>query len=851
MLEENKKTNLDQRYRIAFELSPDAININRLSDGLYIDINEGFTKLTGYTRSDVIGKTSIEIGIWVNVQDRIRLVQQLKQDQRAINVQAKFRRKDGTITTGIMSAQIIHLNGDPCILSVTRDIGELVRSKHALVESEAHYRHLVETVRAIPWVLNLATWRFTYVGPQARDLLGYDVSDWYEEGFWENHIHPEDQGWAISYCKQCINRNEDHDFEYRMIAIDNSVVWVRDNVIVVSDESGPTHLQGFMFDITKSKQAEQILQRKNRQLELLSNSCQHINSVLDSNTVIRSLVQVGMDLLDASAGAAGIVENGKIVVKEYVTQKEHRMVKYSFEPGVGVPGWVLKTKQPYITNDTKNDPHVLPEIREKFQFYNCVNVPILDKTGKVVGCVEIHNSKNKRLFDQHDVGMLQGLAANVAVSLENAWAMQELEHAVNTQRRFTQRLQLLHDINKAILTERKASEIAKNALWHIEKLLPCKRTSVVLIDKAASRGQVLAVGGERHEEIGLGRFIPLSKDYVNKLEKSVNEEIYDLDVQPNATCFPSVESRLKKLGIQSVYHAPLIAHGEALGVLNLGLDQFTEFTKEQLQIINEMADSLATAIHHAQLDEAVQDYAQELERRVAERTAELEYVNKEMESFSYSVSHDLRAPLRAIAGFASALKEDAGNTSALANEYIGRINRAAKKMDLIINDLLSLSKVNLTQLSLQQIDLAKIACTILRDLQDMDPKRNVVFSCEEQILAYGDYGLIKIALQNLLSNAWKYTRHTPSPRIEFKETMQNGERVFYVKDNGTGFDSNYGDKIFTAFHRLHPETEFEGTGIGLATVERIIHRHKGRIWAESQPGLGATFYFTLPGKKTN
>jgi light-regulated signal transduction histidine kinase (bacteriophytochrome) len=133
----------------------------------------------------------------------------------------------------------------------------------------------------------------------------------------------------------------------------------------------------------------------------------------------------------------------------------------------------------------------------------------------------------------------------------------------------------------------------------------------------------------------------------------------------------------------------------------------------------------------------------------------------------------------------------------------------------------------------------------------MDPKRNVVFSCEEQILAYGDYGLIKIALQNLLSNAWKYTRHTPSPRIEFKETMQNGERVFYVKDNGTGFDSNYGDKIFTAFHRLHPETEFEGTGIGLATVERIIHRHKGRIWAESQPGLGATFYFTLPGKKTN
>ncbi|MCG6968565.1 MAG: PAS domain-containing protein, partial [Gammaproteobacteria bacterium] len=306
MLDELETTN--QRYRIAFELSPDAININRLRDGLYIDINEGFTKLTGYTRSDVIGKTSKEVGIWANMEDRYRLVELLKKDQRVRNLKARFIRKNGSITTGIMSAELIQLNGESCILSVTRDIGELVHSRHALFESETHYRHLVETVRAIPWILDLSTWCFTYVGPQARDLLGYDIEDWYEEGFWENHLYHEDRDWAVRYCQECTARNEDHDFEYRMLAIDNSVVWVRDNVIVVSDASGPTHLQGFMFDITKAKHDEQILKRTNRQLELLSTSCQQINSILDSDAVVRNLVHTGIELLGAKSGAAGLVE---------------------------------------------------------------------------------------------------------------------------------------------------------------------------------------------------------------------------------------------------------------------------------------------------------------------------------------------------------------------------------------------------------------------------------------------------------------------------------------------------------------------------------------------------------------
>jgi signal transduction histidine kinase len=176
-------------------------------------------------------------------------------------------------------------------------------------------------------------------------------------------------------------------------------------------------------------------------------------------------------------------------------------------------------------------------------------------------------------------------------------------------------------------------------------------------------------------------------------------------------------------------------------------------------------------------------------------------------------------------------------------------------MDQIIFDLLDLSKVNLIQLDCQPIDLAEIAQTVINELRELDPERNVTFVLPDKILVYADQGLMKIALQNLLSNAWKYTRNTTSPCIEFNEATdkkhiehnkKRDQRVFYVKDNGIGFDAQYSDKLFSAFNRLHPETEFEGTGVGLTTVQRIILRHKGHIWAQSQPGRGATFYFTLP-----
>lgn len=241
------------------------------------------------------------------------------------------------------------------------------------------------------------------------------------------------------------------------------------------------------------------------------------------------------------------------------------------------------------------------------------------------------------------------------------------------------------------------------------------------------------------------------------------------------------------------------------------------------------------------------DNERHLKERVVQRTAELEAANKELEAFSYSVSHDLRAPLRAIDGFSRILLED--YESILDEEgrgHLERVRKASGRMGELIDDMLSLSRVHRRELNVERISLSHVAEDILHRLQEEDSARTVDYRVGDGLTARGDRQLIQIALENMLGNAWKYTRNSAHPRIEFDATTKDDQTVFFIRDNGAGFDMQYANKLFEPFQRLHEAHEFEGSGIGLATVARVIDRHKGRVWAESEPGKGATFYFTLP-----
>ncbi|NMO14237.1 PAS domain S-box protein [Pyxidicoccus fallax] len=247
-------------------------------------------------------------------------------------------------------------------------------------------------------------------------------------------------------------------------------------------------------------------------------------------------------------------------------------------------------------------------------------------------------------------------------------------------------------------------------------------------------------------------------------------------------------------------------------------------------------------------EQALQQANLDLERRVQERTAELQVVNAELESFSYSVSHDLRAPLRAISGFSRVLLEDYSAGQPLDEEglrYLERISAGGQRMADLIDDLLKLSRVTRAPCRRVPVDLADLAREVVEGLSRQTPERAVRVTLTPTARALGDPHLLRQVLENLLGNAWKFTGRTPDPSIEFGTQEKNGERLFFVRDNGAGFDMAHAGKLFTAFHRLHEASDFEGTGIGLATVQRIIHRHGGRIWAESQPGQGATFWFTV------
>jgi light-regulated signal transduction histidine kinase (bacteriophytochrome) len=225
---------------------------------------------------------------------------------------------------------------------------------------------------------------------------------------------------------------------------------------------------------------------------------------------------------------------------------------------------------------------------------------------------------------------------------------------------------------------------------------------------------------------------------------------------------------------------------------------------------------------------------------------ELEIANQELEMFAYSVSHDLRAPLRTIDGFSQALLEDyQDKLDEEGKDYLMRIRAASQRMGLLINSILQLSRLGRNEMRLEEVDLSGLAQNIAAELETNDPDRKVDFVIEKDVKGIGDKTLLRAVMENLLGNAWKFTQKQAEAKIEFGKTEKEGKTIYFIRDNGVGFDMKYANKLFIPFQRLHSDSEFAGTGVGLTLVQRIVRRHGGDIWVESAVEKGATFYFTL------
>jgi len=413
----------------------------------------------------------------------------------------------------------------------------------------------------------------------------------------------------------------------------------------------------------------------------------------------------------------------------------------------------------------------------------------------------------------------------------------ERKQAEESLKAYTERLKILHRIDLAILEGVDSPEkITLEAIRDLRDLLHCQRVSVGLFDFEKKEVRGLAACGDAGPVAQTGQWFP--------------EEIFgdpEIFRQKKPEVFSALNKSIRDGEARSSVNVPVLSPKGLTGVLNIGWDTPEIISGDSLEIAGEVANQISIAIEQARLMEETKRHAEDLEERVRLRTAQLEDSNKEHEAFSYSVSHDLRAPLRHINGYVELLIDRyRQELPEKARHYLDTISEATHQMGALIDDLLQYSRIGRQELRQGQPDMTLLVKEVIDQLKTGVAERNILWNIKPLPRVNGDMVLLRQVWTNLLDNAVKYTRNKETAEISVGYGEDAKEFVFCVCDNGAGFDMRYAKKLFGVFQRLHAQSEFEGTGIGLANVQRIVQKHMGRVWAEAEPGKGAKFYFSLP-----
>jgi PAS domain S-box-containing protein len=453
-------------------------------------------------------------------------------------------------------------------------------------------------------------------------------------------------------------------------------------------------------------------------------------------------------------------------------------------------------------------------------------------------------------FRRHDGTQLWGLVSSSPIlgkdgalvgTVGMVTDITERKRTEDQLRRAADRLTMLHDMDQAILAAQSPVEIGRAALGRVRRMVPCQRCTVTLFDFVQGQAQLLAgYAGGTHLPPASMPLSDLSPPEV--LRGGSVRDIKDLNTVQDP---PSHARLLLAEGMRSVLAVPLLVEGEAIGEISLASSTPAAFDAEHRDIALEVATPLAIAIQQARHREEMSRQQGELERRLAERGAAMRATTTELETLLYSVSHDLRAPLRQLIGFSRQLLDESGQRLDPAGlHYAERIHEAADHMATLVEDLIGLSRIGRQDLFRREVKLATLVEDVVNGLPPTDG-RVIDWEVEELPTVQCDPVLTRIAVTNLLSNAVKFTRPRQHATIRIRPVEFDGQVGLAVQDNGVGFKMAYAGKLFGMFQRLHRPDEFEGNGAGLAMVQRIAHKHGGRVWAESEPDAGATFYMTL------
>jgi len=765
--------------------------------------------------------------------------------------------------------------------SVNAMLNVLAAQRRTIEESQARLTSVLSNVREVVYSGAPDGSRYSFVSPACEKIFGHAASEFYNRpGIWLDMVVEEDRK-LISDCQDELLRKGSIDLQYRVRHPDGSIRWVHDRSWVVLGPDGvPTRVDGLVADITERRDAEESLRHSELRFRTIAESSPvplcilsyrsgealYVNEALIKTFGMRPQDVVGRHALEFFADDAdrertihmlksfGSLSNFELPAKRpdgtiFWVVVSARRTDYDGEEAVFISFVDITAR--------RQADHSLKASEERFRMLIAAlaeGVALHDASGRIVTC----NAAARQIL-----GLPSGPALKRR-SLDSLWRATQADGeppahpvmasiasgepqrdivmnvrrsdgsdiwlSVNTQPLFHSDAATPYAVVSSfndISARKRAEQAVRRSEAQLAGIIESAMDAVITIDNehrvTLFNNAAEQMFGYRSDEItGQGidmlvpeRFRPMHSQYIDQFRKA------------------GVTTR--RMG----------ALGQVTAVRRSGEEFPVEASISQLSVdtAHFYTVILRDITERVRAEAAIRELNESLERRVAERTAELEYANKELEAFSYSVSHDLRAPLRSINGFSHIIKETEPPLSAESVALLDRVINAANRMGDLIDDILTYSRISRTGLQFGTIHMGELARTLADELHGAYPQTRIEIGDLPD--AFGDRAMMQRVLANLVDNALKFSAHREVPVVEIAAEIQNGEIVYRIRDNGAGFDMRYAGRLFGVFQRLHSDAQFPGTGVGLAIVKRIIDRHRGRLWAQAEPDQGASFYFTL------